>query len=201
MTTEEKKSGISRRDLIKKGAVAGAVIWTVPMIETVPAYAAVGSGCPPNGPLTLSGAAVIFTIGTSSTVYWSTFSQGGTVCDSTPSIPSDHNPVGPVSACNAYVQWDVDPLTGKPNGQLSYGASSTALAVPNTPPACYFTASSTGVNINAAGQLAGVQIKMVVFHNGSIPSGCTAYGSGGQNHWGIACGQSGVNCAGSYGCS
>lgn len=37
------KSGISRRDLIKKGAVAGAVIWTVPMIESVPAYAATGS--------------------------------------------------------------------------------------------------------------------------------------------------------------
>lgn len=43
MTTEEKKSGLSRRDLIKKGAVAGAIVWTVPMIETVPAYAATGS--------------------------------------------------------------------------------------------------------------------------------------------------------------
>lgn len=39
--TEEKsgKRGISRRDLIKKGAVAGAIVWTVPFIESVPAYA------------------------------------------------------------------------------------------------------------------------------------------------------------------
>ena len=43
MKTEEKKSGFSRRDLITKGAVAGAIVWAVPMIETVPAYAAVGS--------------------------------------------------------------------------------------------------------------------------------------------------------------
>lgn len=35
----EEKSGISRRDLIKKGAVAGAIVWTVPFIESVPAYA------------------------------------------------------------------------------------------------------------------------------------------------------------------
>lgn len=42
MTTEE-KPGLSRRDLIKKGAVAGAIVWTVPMIESVPAYAATGS--------------------------------------------------------------------------------------------------------------------------------------------------------------
>jgi hypothetical protein len=44
--TEEQtptKKGIGRRDLIKKGAVAGAIIWAVPMIESVPAYAATGS--------------------------------------------------------------------------------------------------------------------------------------------------------------
>lgn len=41
--TTEEKSGLSRRDLIKKGAVAGAVIWTIPMIESVPAYASTGS--------------------------------------------------------------------------------------------------------------------------------------------------------------
>lgn len=45
MSTEgvEEKRGISRRDLIKKGAVAGAIVWTVPFIESVPAYAATGS--------------------------------------------------------------------------------------------------------------------------------------------------------------
>lgn len=37
------KKGINRRDLIKKGAAAGAIIWAVPMIESVPAYAATGS--------------------------------------------------------------------------------------------------------------------------------------------------------------
>jgi hypothetical protein len=43
--TEESitKKGIDRRSLIKKGAVAGAIIWAVPMIESVPAYAATGS--------------------------------------------------------------------------------------------------------------------------------------------------------------
>src|SRR5579863_8745724 len=46
MTTPEvteEKHGFSRRDLIKKGAVAGAIVWTVPMIQSVPAYAAGGS--------------------------------------------------------------------------------------------------------------------------------------------------------------
>ncbi len=33
------KKRIDRRNLIKKGAVAGAVVWTVPFIESVPAYA------------------------------------------------------------------------------------------------------------------------------------------------------------------
>ncbi|MGH9057635.1 MAG: hypothetical protein ACRDYY_17510 [Acidimicrobiales bacterium] len=33
----------SRRDMLKKGAVAGAVFWAIPVIETVPAYAATGS--------------------------------------------------------------------------------------------------------------------------------------------------------------
>jgi hypothetical protein len=44
--TEEQtpaKKGLGRRDLIKKGAVAGAIIWAVPMIESVPAYASTGS--------------------------------------------------------------------------------------------------------------------------------------------------------------
>ncbi|HET6874732.1 MAG TPA: hypothetical protein VFH70_08140, partial [Acidimicrobiales bacterium] len=42
---EERKSGISRRDLIKKGAVAGAVFWSVPVIESITSRAAAQSGC------------------------------------------------------------------------------------------------------------------------------------------------------------
>lgn len=43
MTTTE-RSGISRRDIIKKGAIAGAVFWSVPVIESVTSAASATSG-------------------------------------------------------------------------------------------------------------------------------------------------------------
>lgn len=38
--TSDSKTGLSRRDVIKRGAVAGAVAWSVPMISSSPAFAA-----------------------------------------------------------------------------------------------------------------------------------------------------------------
>lgn len=38
----ELKTGVTRRDVLKKGAVAGAVAWSVPLITSSPAFAATG---------------------------------------------------------------------------------------------------------------------------------------------------------------
>ena len=43
---ETPKSGVDRRSLLKKGAVAGAVAWTAPAIISSPAFASTGTfGC------------------------------------------------------------------------------------------------------------------------------------------------------------
>lgn len=196
MTVQETKSGISRRDLIKKGAVAGAIVWTIPMIETVPAYAATGSGCPPSAPLAISGAAVVYTIGGGSTVYWAAFGSGQTTCSNPPSVPNDSDFAAPVAACGAYVQVS--------NGSVLYGTSAGTVAVPqvlkdqNGNLVCYFTASATGVNVTAAGIAAGVQIQVALLHNGTFPAACQTFGS--KGHWVLECGQSGVNCSNTAGC-
>ena len=196
MTTEE-KSGLSRRDLIKKGAVAGAIVWTVPMIESVPAYAAAGSGCPPPAALAISGAAVVYTTTAGgSTVYWTSFGSGKTTCDSNPSVPNDSDFAAPVSACGAYVQVS--------NGVVLYGTTASNVTEPtvlkdqSNNSVCYFTATANGVNVTSAGIAAGVNILVVVLHNGTFPASCQTFGS--KGHWAIACGQNGTNCASQGGC-
>ncbi|HWG73774.1 MAG TPA: hypothetical protein VG184_06940 [Acidimicrobiales bacterium] len=53
---------ISRRDVIKKGAVAGAILWSAPVIESVTSRAAAGShSCTSTGSFNASYVFVVFT--------------------------------------------------------------------------------------------------------------------------------------------
>lgn len=189
MTTTE-RSGISRRDILKKGAIAGAVFWSVPVIESVTSAASATSGCPPNASLQISGAAVIYTVAGSSTVYWTAFASNGTTCETTPSVPSDSDWDTALDICGGfYVQ-----VTG---GTVLYGTSCGSLATPAVNSNCYFAASSSGINVTAAGIAAGVNVLIYLFHNGTF-NGCTTFGS--KGHWAVACGESNQQCGTSSAC-
>jgi hypothetical protein len=72
------RRGLSRRDMIKASAVAGAAAWTAPVIvDSLASPAAAASGC--SGPsVTLSWIYVLYTVG--GNYYITGFSTGDTVC-------------------------------------------------------------------------------------------------------------------------
>jgi hypothetical protein len=190
MTTTE-RSGISRRDILKKGAIAGAVFWSVPVIESVTSAASATSGCPAAGALQISGAAVIYTVAGSSTVYWAAFAANGTTCETTPSVPTDSDWSTALNICGGfYVQ-----VTG---GTVLYGTSCSKLSTPAVNSTCYFEATSSGINVTAAGIAAGVNVLIYLFHGGTFPNACTKFGS--KGHWVVACGESNPQCGTSNGC-
>lgn len=46
MDTPEEQSGLSRRSVLKRGAiVGGAMVWTVPAVQSIAGPAAAGTGC------------------------------------------------------------------------------------------------------------------------------------------------------------
>lgn len=92
MTVEETKSGISRRDLIKKGAVAGAVFWSVPVIESVTSRAAAGSLT--TGPIGCSWTYVIWKYQGGTTLYVSGYSNAGSTNDCTSFANTANHPTG-----------------------------------------------------------------------------------------------------------
>jgi len=196
MTTTE-RSGISRRDIIKKGAIAGAVFWSVPVIESVTSAASATSGACTPAPLTISGAAVLYTLPGSTTVYLAAFTSSG-ACTST--VPNDSDWSHPLNICaGIYVQ-----VTG---GTVLYGTSCGTVDPPGQTPGyvynatyCndYFATNSTGITVTPAGITAGVTVLMYLFHNGTFPNTCTTFGS--KNHWAVACGESNPQCGTSNSC-
>jgi len=181
--------GLSRRDMIKGAAVAGAAAWTAPMIiDSLTSPAAAGSGCQPAAALAISGATAIFTIGAGSTVYWTSFASGATVCASSASVPSDSDFASAVSACGGTIQ-----VTG---GAVKWNGSVPTYTPGGAIP-CYFAATANGVTVNAAGITASVHVLAYVLHNGSF-SGCTEYGS--KGHWAIVCGSSNPQCGQTANC-
>lgn len=196
-TTEPvEKKGISRRAVIVNGAVGAAAFWSVPVIDSITQRAAAASGCQPAAPLAISGAAVVFTIGSSPTVYWAAFGAGGTTCLATPTVPSDSDFASPVAACGGYVQ--------VLNGSVLWGTTALNVSEPTPTPStvpsipCYFSATANGVAVTAAGIAAGVNVLVYVFHNGTFPGACTTYGS--KGHWALACGSTNPNCGQSGNC-
>lgn len=71
MTITE-RSGISRRDIIKKGAIAGAVFWSVPVIESVTSAASATSA---TGPISCSWAYIVYAVG--GQIYVAGYSNAG----------------------------------------------------------------------------------------------------------------------------
>ena len=176
--------GLSRRDMIKGAAVAGAAAWTAPMIiDSLTSPAAAASGCQPPASLAISGAAVVYQIG--STIYWTSFASGGTTCLASPTVPSDSDFASPVSACGGTVQ-----VTG---GTVLWNGATPAVNA-----TCYFSATANGVSVTSAGISAGVQVLVYVFHNGSFPAQCATYGS--KNHWVLLCGSTAPDCGTSLQC-
>ena len=181
------RKGLSRRDLIKASAVAGAAAWTAPVIiDSLASPAAAGSVCQPPGTINTSGAGAIYQINHTGTVYFSWIPNGQTTCAATGTVPNDST-VTNAMVCGA----DID-ISG---GVVSYNnATPTYQGSP-----CYFTATASGINLTAAGVSAGVTVLVWLLHNGNFNSfGCTAYGS--PAHWAFACGSSSESCGNTNNC-
>jgi hypothetical protein len=181
-------NGLSRRQMIKASAVAGAAAWTAPVIiDSLASPAAAGSVCQPPGTINTSGAGAIYQINGTGTYYFSWIPNGQTTCAASCTVPNDStvtnvNPCGSgsISITNGVVTWSPGPLTCQ-----------------SSP--CYFTATASGINLTAAGVSAGVTVTVWLLHNGSFSSfGCTAYGS--PAHWAFACGSSSESCGNTNNC-
>jgi hypothetical protein len=189
-TTPVEKKGISRRAVIVGGATGAAAFWSVPVIDSVMSRAAAASGCEAPGSLTLSGAGLVYKIGT--TIFWVAFGTGTAGC--TTSLPNDSDFAAPVNVCSAWVQ-----ITG---GIVLYGSTS-AVTEPtlasNTTCSDYFKATAHGITITQDGLNAGVVPLVYLFHNGNWNgTGCQTYGS--KGHWALACGATNPNCGQSGHC-
>jgi hypothetical protein len=168
--------GISRRDVIKKGAVAGAVLWSAPVIESVVSRAAAQSTCNSTATFNASYIFVVYTVG--GVTYFTGFTAGGT-CGS-----QDSSKGGPVStgSCGGVV-YTLNNFNGAGNaqGSLTYGSSATGFQTPATytpSPACsmYLTISGGTVSTVAG---SGAQIVAAFCFGASTLTGVCADASGG----------------------
>lgn len=134
MTVEETKSGISRRDLIKKGAVAGAVFWSVPVIESVTSAAAAASG----GCVTFNASWLYVVYTYNGITYFSGFSKGDATGSCTPgSNPTSHGTFT-TQSCNG-VFYELTNFSGTPtDGGVLYGPT-----LPPLLPAVYVGGTAT----------------------------------------------------------
>ena len=141
------KKGISRRDLIKKGAVAGAVFWSVPVIESVTSRAAAQSGCVS---FNASWIYVVYTVAGHPNQYFFTgFSaadSGGGSC--TPGS----NPHAPVSQLCGGVTFTLQQFSGTPtNGDVTVDNGFTVTYVGMTgSPNCMTYLSINGGDVTPA---------------------------------------------------
>jgi hypothetical protein len=186
---EKTKRSISRRAVIVNGAVGAAAFWSVPIIESVTQRAAAQSACQPPASLQISGAAVIYTVGSNPTVFWAAFGAGQTTCESSPTVPNDSDFSSPVDVCGGSVL-----ISG---GSVQWnGATPSVDAIGcgciSGSTGCFFTATNSGISVTAAGLAADVKVLVFLFHNGTF-TGCETFGS--KGHWAIGCGSTNPNCA------
>lgn len=59
----EGEGALSRRRLLQQGAIAGAIIWSAPVVRTLPAFGATTSPPPPGGGRDISFVAIVVTCG------------------------------------------------------------------------------------------------------------------------------------------
>jgi hypothetical protein len=182
---------MTRRDLIKASAIAGAAAWTAPVIiDSLASPAAAGSvleeGCQPPGTINTSGAGALYQINGTGTVYFSWIPNGETTCAASCAVPNDDT-LTDVTVCGGEI--DIA------DGVVSYNnGSPTCQSSP-----CYFTASASGINLTAAGQAAGVTVIMWLLHNGNFAGfGCKEFGE--NQHWAFACGSAQGSCGNTDNC-
>jgi hypothetical protein len=85
MADTDERGGLSRRQMIKASAVAGAAAWTAPVIvDSLASPAAAASGCSGSS-VTLSWIWILYTVG--GNYYITGFSKGDTACNAGGSNP------------------------------------------------------------------------------------------------------------------
>jgi hypothetical protein len=170
------QSRISRRNLVKGGAVLGGSIWVAPAIESFVYQAAAASAtCPPPGAYGLSGLTILYTrSGDTTDIFWSFIGQGQTAC-SAGSISDDDSFTTKCGSTTLSVN--------TPSAGVLWGTQSP---VPD-PSGCPFTATAGGANVVASG----VTVLAWIAHNGTFTGGTPL---GPKGHFEVQCGAPGQNC-------
>ena len=154
MGTDE--PGISRRDVIKKGAAAGAILWAAPVVESFVSRAAAASvtctPCSSSGGFTYSYASIVFMIG--SNVYVVKIS--GNSCSGDNGTSGDIAGLVNVS-CNGVTYTN-------PGGTLE--ANGTPITP--YPSSCPFTFGGTSGHDVCVNNGSGVTVLFAVGHDGSF---------------------------------
>jgi hypothetical protein len=174
---------ISRRQLIKTGAIVGGTAWVAPAIESFVYKAAAaspginptnggGTPCPPAAAYGLSGLTILYT--RNGALYWTFIGEGETACD--PGGGSISNDDSFTTACNGV------PLTVNVGGK---GVTSGPSIPQNDPLGCFFTATAGGATITTAGINAGVKVVAWIAHNGQFVGGTPL---GNKGHFEVECG-------------
>ena len=149
------RSGLSRRQMIKASAVAGAAAWTAPVIiDSLASPAAAGSGLA----FGLSFAIVIFDY--NGNRYAMKVDGGTNTCTGTLNVGGDATNVS-FGTCNGTT-------TGIDGSKDLTTSGTTAVAYPG-PPACSTLFDFNGFNITSKN---GATIVFAFAHSGSFGSGC-----------------------------
>lgn len=158
--------GLTRRRLMQRGAVVGAVVWSTPVIESLTNKAFASTGSPAPGGFACSYTDVVFTLNGAGP-YVVKFSQHASVCadDNTDGMYGSSNVGDP---CNG-IQYAVNS-----NNQVTGNGSVIPAAPSGTCAGGAFAVSSDGHTVTAG---AGVSILFVLVHDGSIKNGTVTNGT------------------------
>jgi hypothetical protein len=127
------RRGLTRREMIRASAVAGAAAWTAPVIIDSLASPAAATSIPP-GNLGCSYAMVVFTVTGSSTVYVAKVGETGQSCQATGSTSAD---TAFTTTCNSVTYSNDNP------GNVMTGVGGNPIAVyPTNPCPGLFTVSN-----------------------------------------------------------
>jgi hypothetical protein len=176
------RRGLTRRQMIRASAVAGAAAWTAPMIVDSLASPAAAASIPP-GNLGCSYAMVVFTVTGDSTVYVAKVGENGQSCQGTGSTSADTtfsttcNSVTYANPSSVMTGVGGNPITPYPtspcpglftvgNGQIEAASNVTVL----------FAVAHAGGCKNVAGSVGTPQKKFCVYCPGPNPSNVFPFG-------------------------
>jgi len=167
------RSPLSRRRLLKAGAIVGGTVWVAPVIDSFVNRAAAGSL--PTGAFPCSYAAIVFTIGTGTTLYVVTLNAPHPGCDL--NNISDGSISGYSDTCNG------DTYAVDAAGALR-GPGFTVLSPPVGPPSGCSYFSINGGTVTATG----ATIQFVLIHDASFASCLPGGGVGSNGQYDAICG-------------